>query len=546
MMAGAVSAAPSRPADELAIGITQFPATLNPDIDEMVAKSYVLGMVYRPLTTYDANWQLICMLCVELPSFENGLATPLDLPDGSHGVRLTYRLKPDASWGDGEPVTTADVMFSYEVGKNPLSGVTEAELYRRILRITAQDDKSFTIDMDRLTFDYAALNDFNILPAHIERQAFADPAQYRFQTRYDTDSTNPGLYNGPYLITELSPGSHIVLDRNLHWSGKTPYFRRIIVWTVENTAALEANLLAGGIDMVAGELGFPLDQALGFAKRHGGEFNIVYKPGLTYEHVDLNFDNPILADRRIRRALMYGMDRKAISDELFAGKDPVADSFVPPLDSVYTADVPHYVYDPAKAKALLEEAGWHAEGGAIRRDSAGNKLSLELMTTSGNRSRELIEEVLQSQWRQIGIEIRLKNQPARIMFGQSVVRRNFTMAMFAWVAAPENVPRSELRSDEVPSAANGWSGQNYSDFKNADADRLVDAIEIELDRAKRLVLWHELQALYAAELPTLPLYFRADAFVLPKWLAGIVPTGHQYPTTLWIEDWRRAEAAPAG
>jgi peptide/nickel transport system substrate-binding protein len=537
LFAATAQAAPARVADELAIGVTQYPSTLTPMIDAMAAKTYVLAMVRRPLTTYDADWHLVCMLCVTLPSFENGLAERLPLPDGKTGVRLTFTLQPGARWGDGVPLTTADVIFSYEVGKDPKTGVSGAELYRRILKIEAKDDKTFTIDIDKLTFDYAALNDFEILPAHIERDAFADPAQYRIRTHYDTDPTNPGLYYGPYRITEVSPGSDIVLERNPTWWGKKPYFRRIVVWTIENTAALEANLLARGIDMVAGELGFSLDEALAFEKRHGGEFRVRYKPGLTYEHIDLNLDNPILADRRVRQAMLYAVDRDAISSELFAGRDPVADSFVPRLDWIYTDQVRRYPYDPGEARALLEAAGWHQEGDAIRRNATGEPLSLELGTTAGNRTRELVEEVLQSQWRAAGIEVRLKNQPARVFFGQTMTRRRFTMGMFAWISAPESVPRSELRSDEIPSADNHWSGQNFPGFRNPEADRLIDTIETELDRDRRAVLWHQLQALYAEELPALPLYFRAEAFILPPWLEGVTPTGNQYPTTLWVENW---------
>ena len=542
LFAQSAQAAPARVADELAIGITQYPSTLTPMIDAMLAKSYVLGMVRRPLTTYDADWHLVCMLCVELPSFENGLAERLELPEGKTGVRLTFRLQPGARWGDGVPLTTADVIFSYRVGKDPKTGVSGAELYRRILKIEAKDDKTFTVDIDKLTFDYAALNDFEILPEHIERDAFADPAQYRIRTRYDTDPTNPGLYYGPYRITEVSPGSHIVLERNPTWWGKKPYFRRIVLWTIENTAALEANLLAHGIDMVAGELGFSLDEALAFEKRHGGEFRVSYKPGLTYEHIDLNLDNPILADRRVRQAMLYAVDRDAISSELFAGRDPVADSFVPQLDWIYTDQVRRYPYDPGKARALLEAAGWHQDGGAVRRNAKGEPLSLELGTTAGNRTRELVEEVLQSQWREAGIEVRLKNQPARVFFGQTMTRRRFTMGMFAWISAPESVPRSSLRSDEIPSAEKHWSGQNFTGFRNAEADRLIDAIETDLDRDHRAVLWHRLQALYAEELPALPLYFRAEAFILPPWLEGVRPTGNQYPTTLWVEDWHTVDA----
>ncbi|HUZ73641.1 MAG TPA: peptide ABC transporter substrate-binding protein [Stellaceae bacterium] len=537
--------APAREADELEIGITQYPSTLNPVIDAMAAKSYVLAMTRRPLTTYDAHWHLVCMLCVTLPSFANGLAQKLDLPGGKVGVRLTFQLQPGARWGDGVPVTTDDVIFSYDVGKDPKTGVADAELYRRIIAIKALDAKRFTIDLDKLTFDYAALNDFEILPAHIERAAFADPAQYRIRTRYDTDPTEPGLYFGPYRITEVSPGSDIVLERNPTWWGKKPYFRRVVVWTIENTAALEANLLAHGIDMVAGELGFPLDEALAFERRHGGEFRVIYKPGLTYEHVDLDLDNPILADRRVRQALLLAIDRKAISDALFAGRDPVANSFVPPLDWVYTDKVAHYPYDPARAGALLDAAGWHRTGDAVRRNTKGQRLALDLATTAGDRTRELVEEVLQSQWRQVGIEVRLRNQPARILFGQTLTRRRFAMAMYAWISSPEGVPRSTLFSNEIPNAANGWSGENFPGFRNPEADRLIDAIEVELDRDRRARLWHRLEALYADELPALPLYFRAEAYVLPPWLEGVTPTGDQYPSTLWIENWHRAAPGTA-
>jgi peptide/nickel transport system substrate-binding protein len=109
--------------------------------------------------------------------------------------------------------------------------------------------------------------------------------------------------------------------------------------------------------------------------------------------------------------------------------------------------------------------------------------------------------------------------------------------MYAWISSPENVPRSILHSSEIPSAANGFVGQNVTGFTSTEMDRLIDALEIELDPDARKALWAEAQRLYAAELPSLPLYFRSDVFILPKWLTGIRPTGNQSPTTLWITDW---------
>ena len=95
--------------DELTIGVVQFPVMLNPDIEAVAAKSYVLGFTTRPFTVFDADWKVVCLLCTELPSFENGRAVKTQLPDGKTGVDLTYTIRPDAQWGDGVPVTTDDV-----------------------------------------------------------------------------------------------------------------------------------------------------------------------------------------------------------------------------------------------------------------------------------------------------------------------------------------------------------------------------------------------------------------------------------------------------
>src|SRR5690606_35795540 len=112
--------------------------------------------------------------------------------------------------------------------------------------------------------------------------------------------------------------------------------------------------------------------------------DIVYKPGLSYEHIDLNLGNPILADRRVREALLVSIDRERLTQTLFGGRQPVARGAVHPLDSMHADDLPAYAYDPKRAAALLDEAGWTRKGGGIRQNAAGERLALELMTTAGN------------------------------------------------------------------------------------------------------------------------------------------------------------------
>lgn len=534
----AVAAPAVQAKDEVVIGTTQYPSTLHPMFDSMLAKSIILAAARRPFTAFGADWKESCLLCTEVPTLQNGLVK-LEERDGKKGMAVTVKIRDGVKWADGKPVTSTDVVFSWEVGKHPQSQVTAAETYRRITAIDIADERTLTIHIDRVIWNFTAYLP-EPLPAHIEKPIFdADPAQYRTRTKYDTEQGNPGLYYGPYRVVAATPGSSITLELNPHWNGNKPHFKRITFRAIENTAALEANLLSGSVDYILGELGLTLDQALAFEKRNRDRFDVIYKPGLIYEHIDLNLDNPLLADRRVRQALLYGIDRKAIVTKLFEGKQPVADSYIAETRPEYDPGTPRYPFDPKKAAQLLDEAGFKTMKDGYRHNPDGKRLSLELATTAGQRVRELVQQVLQSQWKQIGIEIKLKAEPPRVFSANSLNKRGLeAMAMYAWISSPQSVPRSMLHSKEIPSADNGWAGQNYPAYRNADMDRIVDTLETELDEGKRKTLWGEFQRLYATDLPVLPLFFRTDTFIIPKWLKGIEPTGHLYSTTLWIENWR--------
>ena len=529
--------------DTLVIGMSQFPSSFHPNFESMVAKYYDLNLTMRPITSYDANWDVVCMLCTSLPTIENGDAVVTDLGDGKKGIAVTYTLRPDAYWGDGTPVSTRDVEYTIEVGKHPQSGVVGAEFYRRVLSVEVIDDKTFTLHMDRVDFKYNEL-DWYLIPEHIDRPTFADPAQYRSRNSYDNDTYNPGLYFGPYRIVNVELGSHVEFERNETWWGPPPYFDKIVIRTIENTAALEANLLSGSIDHISGTLGLTLNQGITMEKRHGDEFNYNFRPGLIYEHIDLNLDNPILADLRVRKALIHAIDRQAISEQLFEGKQPVADVYASPLDPSYDPSIPRYAYDPDKSRELLDQAGWDNIVDGVRHNADGTALRLEIGTTAGSRVRETVQQVLQGQWKEVGIDVKIRNEPARVFFGDTVARREFTgMAMYAWISDPESSPRATLHSTEIPTAENNWQGSNYTGYRSEEMDELIDAVEVELNKEKRKILWSRIQHLYVEDLPILPLYFRSSPFVIPKWLKGIEPTGNTSTTTMWVENWSVTETA---
>ena len=238
--------------------------------------------------------------------------------------------------------------------------------------------------------------------------------------------------------------------------------------------------------------------------------------------------------------LMYGMDREQMSKQIFAGKQPVAHTNVSPLDKTTSDNITTYSFDQERAIALLEEAGWTDIRDGIRHNAAGEPLRIEIMTTAGNKTRELLQQVIQGKWKQIGIDLRIRNEAPRVFFGQTTRERKFTgLALYAWVASPELVPRSTLHSTEIPTTENNYAGQNYPGVNIPELDAAIEGIEKGLTLEERLPHWETIQQIYSEEVPILPLFWRPNPYVYPLWLRGARPTGHLNVSTNWIEDWTR-------
>ena len=530
---------PALAKDDLVIGVAQFPPSLNPNIDPTVIKGYVLEFVSRPISAYDKDWKLGCMLCTELPTIENGGARFETLPDGARSLAVTFTLKPDLKWNDGTPVTTKDLVFTWKLGSDPKAGFSNNNAWSRAKSVDVVDDHTAVLHVSPVIVAYNQWD--QLLPAHIEGKAAEgkEAGDYLKATLYNRAPLTPGLYNGPYMIASDDGSAQIVLTPNPYWAGQKPYFKRIVLKTIENTAALNANLLSGDIDLAPGDApSLSIDQVIELRKKAPDQFNYIFKPGLTYEHIDLKIENPFLADLRVRQALLYAIDRDTMVKKLFEGMQPVADTWVNPLDGNHTDAVAKYSYQPARAKALLAEAGWKPGSDGICRNDKGEKLSFEFATTAGNKLRELQQQVLQSQWKQACVETIIKNEPARTLFGETTKKRSYTgLVMYAWSSAVNESPRKTLFSDQTPTAANNYGGANYIAMADATMDADILKAESELDPAKQKPIWAEMQKIYADQVRVLPLFFRAEPYVIPKWLKGFTPTGHGDSTALWAEYW---------
>ncbi|MGZ3772246.1 MAG: peptide ABC transporter substrate-binding protein [Pseudobdellovibrionaceae bacterium] len=540
-----VQAAPSNA--ELKIGISQEFETLNPLIMSMSASSYMYRIVGRSLVVLNAEGKWTTQLAKEIPSLEKGSAKIIE-EGGKKKIVANWEIIDNAKWGDGKPVICQDFITAHKIAISPNVSVGEKEQWTQVekIEVDAKNPKKCAFKYDKAKWDFYQLAQFFPVPTHLEASVFDKYGKqkegYEKNSNYVRNPTNPGLYNGPYVISEVKLGSHVAFVPNAHFYGKQPNIKKIVIKLIPNTGTMEANLRSGTIDMIS-TLGLDFDQALAFDKKVKAEslpYNVSFVPSVTYEHIDFNLDNPILKDVQVRKALLHSIDREGLVKSLFEGKQEVALHNVSPKDPWYTADpkvITLYRYSKREAGKLLDEAGWKLEKDGYRYKN-GKKLSLVFQTTAGNKSRELIQVFLQNQWKQVGIEVVVKNEPARVFFGDTMTKRKFgAMVLFAWVSSPENSPRSTLSTKAIPTAANSWSGQNFNGWSNAQVDKDLDALDIEFNPKKRSELVHDILKAYTAEVPTLPLYYRSDISVTPKNLKNYKMTGHQYPETDNVEDW---------
>jgi peptide/nickel transport system substrate-binding protein len=164
---------------------------------------------------------------------------------------------------------------------------------------------------------------------------------------------------------------------------------------------------------------------------------------------------------------------------------------------------------------------------------------VDLVSTAGNRTRELVEQVIQTSMKAVGIDIVIKNEPARVMFGETLRKRSFTgLVLFQTDAPLDFVPYTYFGSDYIPRAENNWSGLNYMGWSEPAMDVALKAARAELDPEKRKVLWKTILDVAADAVPEVNLYFPATGLITPKWMTGIVNEKRWGNITLWVEDWR--------
>ncbi|WP_428843026.1 peptide ABC transporter substrate-binding protein [Sphaerothrix gracilis] len=534
---------------------TRIPASLNPHLATGFQDFEVARIVYEPLASYDAAGQLTPILAAEVPSLENGGVA-------EDGRSVTWKLRQDVNWADGEPLTAADVAFTYELIKNPEVAAATAQYYEGVEAVEAIDDHTVKITFAQPTpawsIPFTGQNGV-ILPQHV----FAD---YNGLNAREAPANFEPVGTGPYQVESFEAG-HLVFKRNPQYWGEQPYFETVDIFGgIAPYAAARAVLKTGEADF-AHNLQVEAETLTELEAEGSGEVLTTF--GSSVERIMLNLTDPnqetssgerssvenphpFLSDRQVRQAINYAIDRQMIAEELY-GKtgQPTTQLLVAP--DPYVSEQINATYNLNRAAALLEEAGWTDTNDNGTRDKDGVEMNV-VFQTSVNPVRQKTQAIVKANLEAIGIGVDIKRVRVDDFFSADPAQTDSINHFYADLQAynigndsPDpGIYMGWWTCDAIATQENNWQEPNNARYCNPEYDALWEAASQELDPQKRADLFRQMDELLAQDVAVIPVVRRAIANGVSQTLTGLSPT--PWDTSTWdIARWRRSQppATPA-
>jgi peptide/nickel transport system substrate-binding protein len=543
----------------LVLGFSQEPDTFIAFEGGLYVTQVAANLVYSYLTYYDDVMQPYADLATDVPTLDNGGAVMVGEGADQH-LETTFKIRQDAKFGDGTPVTADDVVWSYKVSLNPAWGapigndleqkyseVVKVDPHTVIFKMLSENQAKAKGQSDQVgpvVHPYYIFGlDFNTIYPSKRLDALVDGDPMNSPKVRDLAASvysRQPIGSGPYTLESWDAGVQMTFKaRSDFYLGK-PAIDTIVIRGFEaSKETLLAQIQAGDIQTIGTET---LDVADVDAINAIPGVSAHVRAGTTIEHLDFNTEHPILADKNVRQAIAYGIDRQELVDRVLASHSSIAHSIIPPISSLFNADTPKYEFSPDKAKALLDAAGWTPGSDGIR-SKGGQRLSLKYQST-GAAVRLRTMPLVKDQLARVGIELNIEQIPAQTYFGVTGPLRRGTLevAEYADVGSLDSGIDSVTKwgSRFVPTEANNFSGQNYPRWKNATADTLVNAEANTLNPGKRKAAMDALQLILTDELPTLPLYFRPNVSAASNRITNFRPeyASNGYTWNAWQWDLR--------
>ena len=464
------------PADVITLAVPSSPNNLDPRIGTDEVSQKIQQLVYSTLFALNERLEVVGLL-----------AESWDSPTPTTYVVF---LRKGVRFHDGHELTSDDVVYTFTSLLDPSFISPRKGAYRMLDHVRA---------VDPYTVEFTLKEPFGSFPINLVIPIVPKGAGAGLR--------NAPIGTGPYRFVSFAVDDRVVLAPFEGYMDGAPSNGGVVIKVVPDDTMRGLELRKGGVDLVVNDLAPDIVHQL----RADPTLQVVEAPGTDYAYVGLNLRDSILKDVRVRQALAYAVDRDAIVRHLRRGLARPAVGILPPMSWAFTADVPDYRFDPARAGALLDEAGYRDPDGPG--PAPRLHLTLKVSSTEFNR---LQSSVLQQDFARVGVALDVRTYEFATLYAD-VLKGNFQLFTLQWVGVSDpDMLRRVFHTKQMPP-----SGFNRGFFSNAAVDALIDEATVSNDDARRRALFADAQRLISQEVPYLSLWYKTNVAVARRDLTGL-------------------------
>ncbi len=475
--------------------LSNDPQTLSPIGKTDVYSATVASLVSDSLFRYERGLRLVPRLAQRYEI-------------SADGRTFTFWLRPGVRWHDGRPVTAEDVEFSVRCARDPRNESLYLDDFRDLSRLEALDPLTVRAEYSVPYADALEGWTLPLVPAHV--------------TGGDTSLLEGPLARmpvgcGPFRLARYEPGRAVVLEANPEYWDGAPGISRLVFSIVPDRRTAYQALLAGEISLLAltPELWAQAERE----PRAASFTRLLYHP-LRVWHIGWNQrpEAAFFGDARVRRALILALDRESFNRSVLRGLGRTAATTYHPDSPWADPGVRPWPYDPARARALLDEAGWSDRDGDGVREREGRPFEFTLLTASADEVTERMAEWMQQSWREVGVAMRVERLEWRAFLQRrNAGRFDAAMSSLSLGAIPDQY---ELYHSE----ASPPGGLNYFGLADRRVDALLETGRRTFDPERRRAIYAELQHLLHELEPISCLYHFAEPILYDSRLEGLRPS----------------------
>jgi peptide/nickel transport system substrate-binding protein len=484
-------------------------------------------MVNVGLATRAANGGLEARLAESVPTLENG-GWKL-LPDGR--MELTWKLRPNSLWHDGQPVTSADFLFTSRLDQ-------DRELPRAVpaayesLESVETPDATTVVTLWKQTYIDADKLFMSPVPRHLVEEPYTRDPQNVFAAPYWTTDY---IGTGPYKLRDFVGGSHLTLTANDAFVLGRPKIDEVEIRMIPDSNTMVANLLSGTINMTLGH-SLSIEQALEVKKlSSGGEVEMGPGNWVALHPQFLNPNPPVMLSLNFRKALLHALDRQQMVDTLGFGLTSVAHTILDPGQPQYREieeRVTKYEFDPRKATQMIETLGYARGADGIFRDPAGERLSVEIRTTTQYDVQRGAMAVTADFWKNVGVASETVMIPDA---QQRDTAYRATFPTFELLNGPPSDVTGAMgyRSNRARTEANRFGGGNYPRYQNPEYDAIIDRYFRTIPIAERIQVIGQAVHHLVDNVVELGLFYAKQPYVMDKRLINAAVPADRTATEAW-------------